>query len=314
MKKNYYLFFLSFIFLFTFSCKKPITPAYLVLLTPETVLDSIYVDVSNFNKDHNTNYDQDELAVLKQHIIKDVYISINGHAMYWPLPCTIPVLPDYSRENIVRIIPCVRMISTSLTTVQYHFFKPIEQHITFEKEEKYQISSIKLEYRDEVTFPVLETFVQSTDFASIDTIHGVDLELSYDLEKGHVGKIAFTDSKQYFNIATPYFYLNGKGVRHFWQMYYKSYDGEMTTYLNFKNTTTGATVMNLIEISDTKGEWKKFYFDITDIISQTSGTASRVSVRLGIRGLQNEETPNYVPKNAQFYFKNVSIISMEARY
>ena len=293
-----------------FSCKKPdITPAYLILLTPETVSDSISVDVSNFNKIHDTNYDQEKLNAIARHAIKDVYISINGHAEYWQLPCTIPVLPNYSRENDIRIIPCVRKASTSLTTTQYHFLKPAVRNITLEKEEKYQISSMKFEYRDEVTFPFLETFVQSTDFASIDTANGVDLELYYDLnEQKTVGRIALTGSKRYFNIATPYFYLNGQGERQFWEIYYKSLDGTMVTYLNYRNTTTGAMAMDMIVLPASKGVWKKAYIELTDEISRACGTASRVSVRLGIRLVNSDSA------TAEFYFGNVSVISMEARY
>jgi hypothetical protein len=309
MKKIYFLFFLSFLVLFTFSCKKPsITPAYLILLTPETVSDSAYVDVSNFNKVHDTNYDQEELDIIKQHAITDVYLSINGHAQYWQLPCTVPVLPDYSRENNIRIIPCVRLANTTRTTTQYQFLKPIEQNMTLEKEGKYPIPSMKFEYRDEVTFSVLETFVQSTDFASIDTAHGVDLELYYDPTDKHMGKITLNASKPYFNIATPYFYLNGQGERHFWEIYYKSKDGTMVTYLNYRNTTTGATAMDMIIFPSTGGVWKKAYIELTDEISKACGTASRVSVRLGIR-LVDAKTDN-----AEFCFKNVKVISMEARY
>ena len=295
-----------------FSCKKPdITPAYLILLTPETVSDSISVDVSNFNKIHDTNYEPEELDAIRSHAIKDVYISFNGHAEYWQMPCTIPVLPNYSRQNNIRIIPCVRVASTSLTTTQYHFLKPIEQDITLEKEEKYPISSMKFEYRDDVTFPLLETFMQSTDFASIDTTNGVDLALYYDPnEKKSMGKIVFTDSKRYFNIATPYFYLNGQGERQFWEIQYKSLNGTMVTYLNYRNTTTGATAMDMVILPSSHGTWKKAYIELTDEISRACGIASRVSVRLGIRGLQDSINS---PK-AEFYFGHVSVISMEARY
>jgi hypothetical protein len=281
------------------------------LLSPETVKDSIYVDVSNFNKTHDENYDQEQLDVIKQHIFTDVYISINGHALgYWQLPCTIPVKPDYSRENNIRIIPCVREVNPVTTTKQYLFLKPVEQNITLIEEEKYNISSFKFEYRNEVFFPLLETFSQGTDFASIDTINGADIEIFYkpDLKK-NVGKITFHDKKKYFDVATPYFYMNGQGEKQFWQIYYMSEGGDMTTYLNFRNTVTGIVNQTLIVLPSTKGVWKKSYFEITEYVSKACGTASRVSVRLGIRGLQNSDS-----NGAEFYFGNINVVAMEARY
>jgi hypothetical protein len=306
MKKNYFLYFLPVIAFFTFSCKKlDITPAYLIFCS-EDFIDSACVDVSNFNKIHDTNYDERELAILRQHTFKDVFVSINGNDRGpWTLPCTIPILPDYDHENKIRITPCVRHAGTTLTTFQYHFLKPIEQNIFLEKEEKHRISSIKFEYRDEISIPLLETFMQSTNFSSVaDTILGAEMELVEENGK-HLGQIILDDQHPYFNIATHYFYLNGRSTKQFWEFYYKSKDGEMTTYLNFQNTVTGVIVQTMVVFPDSKEEWKKAYIDITDIIYQACGTASQVSVRLGISGLRNANADK-----ASFYFENVKLIVM----
>jgi len=305
MRKNYLLYYLSVIVFLTYSCVRPnITPAYLIFCS-EDFKDSVCVDVSNFNELHDTDYDAEELEILRQQTFPDVHVSINGHATgYWPLPCTIPVLPNYELINNIRIIPCVRIASNTLTTVQYHFLNPIEQNIFLEKEEKRKISSLKFDYRKEISIPFLETFVQSTDFSSLDTIHGAELELSVKDNK-HCGTIILNDQQPYFNIATPYFFLTGQSVRQFWEISYMSKGGEMTAYLNFQNTVTGALIQDMVVFPDSRGVWKKGYIDITETIYLASGTASRLSVRLGIRGLRNASS-----QNADFHFESIKIITM----
>ena len=292
-----------------FSCKKPdITPAYL-LLSVEDFKDCI--DVSNFEKDHEISYDKTEFfKVIKQHNFTDAHVSINGQELgYWQLPCKIPLLPDYSGINIIRITPCVRLISTSLTTVQYRFLTPVEQSFEMEREKEYRLSNLKFEYVKSVDFPILETFEQATIiFKSIDSLNGVPITVDTVGEKGKVGKIVLDDSLKYFNIATSFFTLDGYGVRKFWEMDYRCDHGEATTYLDFRNTTSGFPHQDLIVLRATEG-WKKIYIDITDVVDGMCGSALSVSVRLGIRGL-----PNIDAKNACFYFENIKIITMNAIY
>jgi hypothetical protein len=300
MGKNFYLYFLSVIAFLTFSCRKPdITPAYLIFCS-EDFIDTVCVDVSNFNKVHDTNYDADELEVLRQHNIKDIYVSINGHGTgYWQLPCTIPVRGDYSGENNIRIIPCVRVAANTLTTVQYLFLEPAEKNIFLKKEEKRRVSSFKFDYRKEVLMSFFETFSQSSSFSSLDTINGAEMKL----ENG-IGKISINNQRPYFDIATQYFDLSGHSLQHFWEIYYMSNEGEMTAYLNFQNTVTGAIIQDMVVFPSSRGAWKKAYIDLTDIIYQACGTASRVSVRLCIRGLRNANSDE-----ADFSFGNMRVIT-----
>ena len=55
MKKRYYFPFLIIFFL-TFSCKKIESPAYLLLSA-----DDFIINTDNFNKEHDTDYDKEEL-------------------------------------------------------------------------------------------------------------------------------------------------------------------------------------------------------------------------------------------------------------
>ena len=309
MKKNYFLVFLFIILILNFSCKKPdIIPAYLILLD-EDFKDCI--DVTNYNNTHEQNYDEKELAAIKQQNFRDVLVSLNGTMLgYFPLPCTIPLLPNYSGRNNIRVIPCVRTPNTSTTTLPYHFVTPVEQFFEMEKEGEYRLSDFKLKYMPSVDFPVLETFKQSTAFSPRLPAYPTKIEISYDEELDKdIGKIALVDSATYFDVVTSYFPLLGRGERQFWEISYKSINGQMTTYLNFEKNISGITVQPMMVYPSTQGVWKKTYIDITDIVMQASSIAPQVSVRLQITGIREKES-----LDSYFYFENIKLITMNAPY
>ena len=308
MKKCYFFFFFFTIFLLHFSCKKQdITAAYLVL-TKEDFEDCVNVD--NFNKVHEQVYDSLELASIKQHNFRDVMVSINGTNLgYWQLPCKIPLLPDYSGKNNIRVTPCARVVNTTLTATPYYFVEPIERFFDIEKEEIIEFKNAKFEYVRGVEFPLLETFSQTTSFKPVDTVFTSSMEIHYDAElKKNVGRVLLEDTVNFFNVASKYFYLNSYGSRHFWEMNYKCESGEIHTYLEFKNAVTGVEYQAMI-IYPTTAKWKKTYIDLSQIISQVSGTADRVYVRLGITGYSKSGV-----SKANFYFDNIKLITMPAPY
>jgi len=304
MKKCYFLFFLLFIFFLNFSCKKTITPAYLLVS-----VEDLNVNVSNFNQEHETDYDNKELEVIKQQNFRDVYVSLNGKGLgYWQLPCKIPLIPDYTRENFIRITPCVRLPHLTLSTVPYSFLLPIEQRVALEEEGEYRLSNLDFVYAKSVAFPVLETFAQTTIFKSRDTVNMVATMEIYTMGDSTMGRIALEDSLDFFNVVSPYFELYGQGVRQYWEMYYKCDNGEMTTYLEYRNSFSITPQQDMIVLPATK-DWKKIYIDITDVVSWACGSANKLSLRLGIRGLKNSNG-----SNAYFYFENVKVVTMAAPY
>jgi hypothetical protein len=307
MKNCYHLLFLFIIVFLIFSCKKKdITPAYLYL-SEKDFKDCIEDSISKFNKIHETDYEEHDFQMIRQQNFRDVYVSLNGKALgYWQLPCTIPLLPDYTGENNFLIIPCVRVPSSTLSTVQYHFVTPIERNLTIEKEEHYQISDFVIEYEKGISFPILETFAQSTRFSSIDTISNY-ARITINEEES-LGVICLDDSLTRFNIVTDYFDVLGYNCRHFWEISYFS-TGEMVTYLNFRGALSGATSQDMIVLPSTKGVWKKTYIDISEIVKMASSGSFRLSLRLGIRGYRDADV-----STAQFYFQYVKLISMVAPY
>jgi hypothetical protein len=270
-------------------------------------------DRAKFNEIHKTDYDSIEFDIIRQHNFRDVFVSLNGTNLgFSQLPCTIPLLPDYSKKNNIRIIPCVRFSysNASLTTIQYSFVEPVEQFFEMEREKEYRFSDLfsdfKLKYLDSVSFPLLETFEQGTRFSSIDTIHGAPIEIYRENGKS-MGRIVIKDSLKYFKIATDFLILRGQGAKHFWEISYKC-DQDITTFLHFQKASTIIT-QDMIGLYKTNGDFKKAYIDLTDIVTQVAGTDKMVSVRLCISGIRNSDSAT-----ANFYFENVKLISMRAPY
>jgi len=308
MKKiNLFIFSLIFIAL-NFSCKEKISPVFLIL-SEEDFADCI--DVSDFNSTHAQNYDTKELEAIKQQNFSDVLVSLNGFQLgYWKLPCTIPLLPNYSDRNYVRVIPCVRTPHLTLTTVQYHFVTPIEEFFDMTPGGEYRLSNKKLKYLQSVEFPILETFSQSTLFGPRDSIHPVTIQIVYDNDlKKDIGKISLSGNELFFDIATSYFTLLGRGERQFWEISYKTTNGQMITHLNFESDIVGNYNRDMAVLPSTKGNWKKIYIDIADVVMQVSYTAPQISVRLNITGLKEKEN-----QDAEFYFENIKLITMMAPY
>ena len=306
MKNISFFLFILFSLFFLFSCKKPdITPVYLIL-TEEDFKDCI--DVSNFNSVHDENYDPNVLDVIKQHTFPFVRVSILGNMIgFYQPPCTIPMLPDYSKQNNIMLEPCVRLPNTVLSTEPYYFVNYVEKFFNFEKEDTIRFPSFKLEYRRTVKYELLETFANSTRFeARSPEIYPTTIELVFDEEKNkNLGTIVLKDTAKFFDIVTDYFLMNGKNERQYFEITYKSNDGEMFVSLNFKGAPTGTTNRDLVILPSSNGVWKQLYVNISEIMMQESYTASTLNTRLQITGNKTSDD-----KNADFYFDNIRIITM----
>ncbi|MCL1850847.1 MAG: hypothetical protein FWF70_05545 [Bacteroidetes bacterium] len=311
MKNNYLILFLFVLLILNCSCPTPdITPAFLIVSA-----EDFTVDVSDYNDTHDQNYGAKELDAIKQHKFSDVLVSLNGKELgYWRLPCTIPLLPDYSGRNNIKVIPCVRTVNMTETTLQYSFLTKdptlpgygFEQFFErMEKEGEYRFSDIRLKYLNSVDFPILETFSQSTDFKprNPDTFPA-SIEIVPDEELGKdIGRIELKDSAIFFDIVSSYVPLLGKGERQFWEISYKSINGQMITHLDFENSITMDT-HDMVGLPSTKGVWKKVYIDISNTVMQASYIAPQVSTCLRITGTRDTASmPSY------YYFENIKLIT-----
>lgn len=310
MKNAIFFFFISVFLLLDFSCREKITPAYLIL-KEEDFKDCI--DIKNYNSTHDASLTPNELSAIADQTFTAVLVSLNGRELgYWKPPCKIPLLPDYSKENNIRLIPCVRVPASTFTVEPYYFVSAVEKFFPLEEEGEYRFPKFELEYVPSVTFPILDIFDDGTEFKPNNPgTFPTKMEIyndSIDLKKS-IGKIVLSDSIKYFDVVTDYFPLMGRGERHFLEIKYKSIDGTMYTHLNFKNSPVGVTNQDLGIYPASEGRWQTGYFNISEWIQKASYTDSKIMVRLQITGIKNDEK-----KQAEFYFDHIKVITMTALY
>jgi hypothetical protein len=162
-----------------------------------------------------------------------------------------------------------------------------------------------------VAFPILEAFIQTSKFSPRDSAYNTPMEIvkmDSDTNK-NMGSITLGDSDLYFDVVTQYQPMPGKGQRQYWEISYRSNNGEMVGYLGFEKSLVGITQRNIFVLPSTNGEWKKFYVDITEDINLACSTASQINVRLGINGYKIDDS-----QSANYNFRYIKLITMIAFY
>jgi hypothetical protein len=304
MKKYYFILFIALISFITISCDDTdLTPAYLVITEADF---QNCVDVSNFNILHEQTYDQSQLEVIASQKFKDVWVYLNGKNLgCWELPCKIPILPNYSEENIIKLVPGIRMNGVSTMIPAYPFLTTFTTSIAMDREQTYHLAenNISFTYPTSVIFPLLETFDQSSVFSSIDA-DGVNIQITQEDSK-NVGKISLEDTSTFFDIKSPIFSLKGSGNFTFWEMDYKC-DNKIYCEL-FIHTISGAIMpVSIVSLNPTNGEWKKIYINLTSTLTEYTTTSTTIPIELVMNGFRKSD--NSV---TNFYFDNIKIITFE---
>lgn len=306
MKNRYTLsaFFMLFLTaLLLGSCKDPdLTPVFLEI-TPEDVENCM--DVSNFNHEHDLSYDNAQLSVISSLSFKDFWVYVDGTSLgCWEVPCRIPVVPNYTDTSTVLIYPAVRLNGLSTTLPLYPFVKPYSRKILFEREATYTFEDdpITFEYIDEVTFPMIETFEQSSPFSCVDTIGGTPMTVTQ-IDGRTVGHVALLDTNsQYFDLQTPYCILPCRGTSCFWEMDFKC-ENEVTAEVAFLNSSNVVQYEPLMVMRKTDGEWKRICINLTQVLASYSPSTGNMYARLMIHSAQKDGKPTH------FYFDNLRIIT-----
>lgn len=308
MKKIYFLLIIVLLSLLSISCDDTnLTPAYLVI-TEEDFQNC--VDVTNFNVLHEQTYDQLQLEAIASQKFKDVWVYLNGKNIgCWELPCKIPILPNYDTENIVKLVPGIRLNGVSTMIPAYPFLSIFTTTILMDKEQTYHLSenNVSFTYPTSVIFPLLETFDQSSVFSSIDD-DGINIQIGEEDNKS-VGIITLgetlDDSLAYFDIKSPIYSLKGSGNFTFWEMEYKC-DNSVYCEL-FIHTISGAIIpVSMVSLNPTKGEWKKIYINLTSTLTNYTTTSSNIPIELVMNGNRKSDK-----STTNFYFDNVKIITFE---
>lgn len=302
MKQIHLLIILSAIFITFTSCDEPdLTPAYLVITEADF---QNCVDVSNFNVLHEQSYDQFQLDAISSHKFKDVWVYVNGKSLgCWELPCKVPILPNYSEPNIIKLVPGIRLNGVSTMIPAYPFLAPFTATYNMDKEGTYYLSEkeVSFSYPEKIGFPLLETFDQSTAFSSIDA-DGINIEIANENEKT-IGKISLEDTLKFFDVKSPILLLKGSGNFTFWEMDYKC-DNHIYCEL-FIHTISGVTVpISLVSLNPTNGQWKKIYINLTSTLTDYTTTSAIIPIELVMSGNRKSDQ-----SNTYFHFDNLKIIT-----
>lgn len=295
----------AFIITFSSCDDTDLTPAYLVITEADF---QNCIDMTNFNTLHEESYDQFQLEAIASQKFKDVWVYVNGKNLgCWELPCKIPILPDFTEENIIKLVPGVRLNGVSTMIPAYPFLSIFTTSFMMDREQTYYLSerNISFTYPETIIFPLLETFDQSTSFETIDP-DLVNIQIGKEDNKT-VGIInletTLNDSLDFFDIKSPILQLKGSGNFTFWEMDYKC-DNNIYCEI-FIHTSAGPIVpVSLVSLNPTNGQWKKIYINLTSTLTNYTTTSSRIPIELVMTGNRKSDQ-----SNTSFFFDNLKIIT-----
>lgn len=179
MKKTILLFSILVICFCSCKDKHDYTPATLEI--SEDAFDDCF-NVSSFNLEHQTTWDDDALRVMGQHKFTHVYISYGGDALgVWELPCSIPILDvansssgidavDTLYDNTyINIVPCFKKNGQSSTIKGYSYIKSYKYPLRLLKGATTYINKETMrkcyEYHKYTTFKLIEPFNSQNSFS-----------------------------------------------------------------------------------------------------------------------------------------------------
>ncbi len=155
---------------------KDLTPVFLDVKTE--MLDNC-IDVTNFNDQHETNYDMSELQTIASSRFRDIECWLDGvYLGIFELPCKIPMLPEYDENNELKILPCIRLDGNSAIIKTYSYLKTytreFDDNVEFVTID--ENSPIEFEYISAVQFPLIDNFESGTRFEMEDDSADVVLQ------------------------------------------------------------------------------------------------------------------------------------------
>ncbi|MBQ7735328.1 MAG: hypothetical protein IJT61_05255 [Bacteroidales bacterium] len=301
MRKSITVFSVLLIIILFSSCKKTdLTASYIYIDA-----SSFSIDMTGFNDEFSTGYDQGELECIASQNFPDAWVMVNGKDLgTWELPCKIPVL---AKENAtVQIFPGVKLNGVSTSRPRYPFTDANKQTINLKPSEITKISSIPVKYYSTTAFKVVENFERDYNgyFAAEDS-NGVNFEHIYDMDNptNRIGMISLEDSVMDFNVHTSALRFNSDVQYVFLEMDYRCdvenaqiYAGVLIT----KPTTVVATDEPLVVVNASP-KWKKIYINLTQAVLRNH-ISEAVSYRVYLSGGRSDSTPIH------YYFDNIKVV------
>ena len=300
MKKPASVFCILLLCLLLGSCKKTdLTASYIYIDTT-----AFYADMTNFNEDFSTGYDQGELDCIASHDFPDAWVIVNGKDLgTWELPCKIPVLAEDAVN--VQVFPGVKMNGVSTMRPRYPFADAVKQTINLKHSEITKISSIPFKYYSTTQFKVVENFERDYNaYFSPEDSTGVNFEHVYDdlNPENRIGKISLEGDNADFNVITST--MKFTTVEYvFLEMDYRCDVDNAQIYAGVlinKPTSAVATDEPLVVVNAST-KWKKIYINLTQSVLRNH-TSNAVGYRVYLSGGRSGDTP------VHYYFDNIKII------
>jgi len=293
------------------SCKdQDLTPAY-IEINYEDVNNCL--DLSTFNDDHETNFDQEELNAMRQHTFTHVNVYVNNKNLgCWPLPCRVPVLnvPENETSKVV-ILPCFRMTGMSNTVSGYPFFSVLRKDYMLKKGETFKVADDPLVYKysEYVTVPYLEVFSNSSSFSPIDSSNSSFTFVPAIREGRMVGEIVLNDDDEFFDVISIPVTVPVYNYYVYLEITYKI-ENNMEIGATLSTAQNPNTVHQLgglySSVDRNTGEltWKTTYFDVGNIFDYHYTGSSNTNVSLVLTGIGNDD------EKTRFYIDNIKIICL----
>lgn len=301
MKKTITVFSVLLICILFSSCKKTdLTASYIYIDTT-----AFSIDMTNFNDEFSTGYDQGELECIASHAFPDAWIIVNGKDLgTWELPCRIPVLDKETAT--VQIFPGIKMNGVSTSRPRYPFTDANTQTLDLKSSQITKVSSIPVKYYSTTQFKVVENFERDYNgYFTAEDSNGVNFEHIYDVENplNRIGRISLEDNVMDFTVLSSQMKFSSDIQYVFLEMDYRCdvenaqiYTGVLIT----KPTTAVATDEPLVVVNAST-KWKKIYINLTQSILRNH-TSEAVSYKVYLSGGRSDSTPMH------YDFDNIKVI------
>ena len=300
MKKSAAVFSILLLCLLMGSCKKTdLTASYLYIDTA-----AFHVDMTNFNEEFSSGYDQGELDCIASHSFPDAWIIVNGKDLgTWELPCKIPVLAEDAVS--VQIFPGVKLNGVSTSRPRYPFADASKQTINLKHNEITTINSIPFKYYSTTGFKIIENFERDYNgYFSAEDSNGVNFEHVYDdLDpQNRIGEISLEGEVTDFNVISST--MKFSTVEYvFLEMDYRCDVENAQIYVGvlIDKPTSAIDTDEPLVVVNASTNWKKIYINLTQSVLRNH-TSESVGYRVYLSGGRSDSTPLH------YYFDNIKVI------
>ncbi len=300
MKKTVPFFCILIIGILFGSCKKTdLTATYIYIDTT-----AFYIDMTNFNEEFATGYDQAELECIASQKFHDAWVYVDGKDRgTWELPCKIPIFSKDSAN--VQIFPGVKMNGVSTSRPRYPFTDGCTRKMHLEAGKIIPVTNIPVKYYSTIKLNLLENFEKDyNSWFHSETADGVNFEHIRDPQNpaNKIGVISLKDSIEDFNVISENLHFDFVPSYVFLELDYKCDVEGAQIYVGMliDKTTTTVTSDEPLVVLNADPKWKKIYVNLTQSVlrNQTNVSAYRVY----FSGGRSDETP------MNFSFDNIKVI------